>query len=114
MRFNFHLPGTVPNLIFPRYNDPCVYVKEMVFRSQQATRMADLEKQIKTLQKKVKLDISEKNAKEDIAEQEAIKLNKGKRPVLRDLFARPGIGQKKNKGILECHLNGFKYTTIKG
>lgn len=47
-------------------------------------------------------------------EQETLKLNKGKRPILRDLFARPGVGQKKVKGILECHLNGFKYSTSKG
>lgn len=86
----------------------------MVFRSQQVTRITDLEKQIKALQKKVKLDLSEKHAKEDIVEQEVIKENKGKRPALRDLFARPGIGQKKVKGILECHLNGFKYKSIKG
>ena len=45
----------------------------MVFRSQQVSRIADLEKQIKSLQKKVKLDLSEKHAKEDIVEQEVIK-----------------------------------------
>jgi hypothetical protein len=41
----------------------------MVFRSQQLSRIADLEKQIKVLQKKVRLDIHEKHAKEDIVEQ---------------------------------------------
>lgn len=58
--------------------------------------------------------MTEKNAKEDIVEQETLRLNKGKRPTLRDLFARPGIGQKRVKGNLECHLNGFRYATIKG
>lgn len=43
-----------------------------------------------------------------------LKLNKGKRPVLRDLFSRPNSGLKKVKGNLECHLNGFRYTSIKG
>jgi nucleosome binding factor SPN SPT16 subunit len=46
-------------------------------------------------------------------EQERINLNKGKRPILRDLYARPGIGAKKSKGTLECHLNGFRYSTVK-
>ena len=32
-------------------------------------------------------------------------MNKGKRPI---------FGQKKTKGTLECHLNGFRYTTSKG
>lgn len=34
--------------------------------------------------------------------------------MLRDLYPRPGVGQKKTKGNLECHLNGFRYTTAKG
>lgn len=41
-------------------------------------------------------------------------LNRGKRPILRDLFPRPTVGQKKTKGNLECHFNGFRYTTAKG
>lgn len=61
----------------------------------------------------MRLEASEKHAKEDITEQEKITLNKGKRPVLRGLYARPSIGQKKIKGLLECHLNGFRYTTEK-
>lgn len=40
-------------------------------------------------------------------------MNKGKRPILRDLFARPYIGTKRIKGILECHINGFRYTSGK-
>ena len=84
-----------------------------MFRSQQISRIAELEKQVKALQKKVRQEMSEKNAKEDIVEQERINLNKGKRPILRDLYARPGLGQKKTKGTLECHLNGFRYATLK-
>jgi len=44
--------------------------------------------------------LSEKHAKEDIIEQEKINLNKGKRPILRELYARPIMGQKKVKGNL--------------
>lgn len=42
LRFNFHLPGTVANLTFPKFNEACVYIKEMVFRSAQVNRIADL------------------------------------------------------------------------
>ncbi len=114
LRFNFHLPNTVATLNFPKFTEPTVFVKEVVFRSQQVSRVAELERQVKALQKKVRTEMTEKNAKEDMVEQEKINLNKGKRPILRDLYARPGIGQKKSKGTLECHLNGFRYSTVKG
>lgn len=42
LRFNFHLPGTIANLTFPKFNEPSIYVKEMVFRSQQVARITDL------------------------------------------------------------------------
>ena len=113
LRFNFHLPNSLANLNFPKFQEPTVFVKELVFRSQMVGRITELEKQVKNLQKKVRLEMSEKHAKEDIVEQERIHLNKGKRPILRDLFARPGLGTKKCKGNLECHLNGFRYTTSK-
>lgn len=114
LRFNFHLPNSIPTLNFPKYTEPTIFVKEIVFRSQNISRVAELERQVKALQKKVRLELSEKHAKEDIVEQEKININKGKRPILRDLYARPGIGQKKTKGNLECHLNGFRYSTSKG
>ena len=113
LRFNFLLPGTINNLTFPKFNETSVFVKEIVFRSQEVSRISVLEKEIKALQKKVRLDIHEKHAKEDIVEQEHLKLNKGKRPIIRELFARPNLGVKKVKGILECHLNGFRYTAGK-
>lgn len=42
LRFNFHLPGTIANLTFPKFNEACAYVKEMVFRSSQVARISDL------------------------------------------------------------------------
>jgi nucleosome binding factor SPN SPT16 subunit len=27
LRFNFHLPGTIANLTFPKFNEACIYVK---------------------------------------------------------------------------------------
>ena len=114
LRFNFHLPGSVATINFPKYPEPTVFVKEMYFRSQNKGRVFELEKQLKALQKKFRLEMSEKHAKEDIVEQEKININKGKKPILRDLFTRPSLGQKKAKGTLECHLNGFRYSNSKG
>lgn len=40
LRFNFHLPNTIATINFPKYVEPTVYVKELVFRSQQIARIA--------------------------------------------------------------------------
>mgnify|MGYP000865958977 FL=1 len=42
LRFNFHLPNSIPTLNFPKYTEPTIFVKEIVFRSQQISRIADL------------------------------------------------------------------------
>ncbi len=63
LRFNFHLPNTVPTLNFPKFVEPMIFVKEIVFRSQQVSRISELERQVKALQKKVRMEMSEKNAK---------------------------------------------------
>ena len=63
LRFNFHLPNSISNLSFPKFAEPSVYVKEIVFRSQQLARFSDIEKQVKALQKKIRTETSEKNAK---------------------------------------------------
>jgi nucleosome binding factor SPN SPT16 subunit len=39
LRFNFHLPNTVATLNFPKYTEPTIYIKELVFRSQQINRI---------------------------------------------------------------------------
>ena len=35
-------------------------------------------------------------------------------PKLKDLYIRPNIVQKRLSGILEAHMNGFRYTSIRG
>ena len=54
LRFNFHLPNSISNISFPKFAEPSVFVKEIVFRSTQGQRFAEIEIQIKALQKKVK------------------------------------------------------------
>ena len=50
---------------------------------------------------------------DQIIDQEPLQLNKGKRPIMRNMFVRPHASQKKLKGVLECHLNGFRYVSNK-
>lgn len=35
-------------------------------------------------------------------------------PRLKELFLRPNIVSKRVTGVLECHLNGFRYTSLRG
>lgn len=39
LRFNFHLPNTIATLNFPKYTEPTIYIKELVFRSQHISRI---------------------------------------------------------------------------
>ena len=34
--------------------------------------------------------------------------------LLQDLYIRPNIVQKRLSGMLEAHVNGFRYTSIRG
>ena len=58
LRFNFHIPNSVATLNFPKFVEPTVFVKELVFRSQMVNRITELEKQVKNLQKKVRMEMS--------------------------------------------------------
>jgi nucleosome binding factor SPN SPT16 subunit len=40
-------------------------------------------------------------------------LSKAKRPQLKNLTVRPNLGDKKTTGVLECQLNGFRFTSPK-
>ena len=53
----------------------------------------------------------EQKNKEEIVDQEKLQVNKSKKPMLKDLGIRPHLVNKKSKGHLECHLNGFRYTS---
>lgn len=46
-----------------------------------------------------------------MVDQAKLIINKNKRPLLKDLQARP-YHIKKVKGSLECHTNGFRYTPV--
>ena len=44
-----------------------------------------------------------------------IVINQGKgNPKLKDLYVRPNLAQKRLSGVLEAHVNGFQYTSIRG
>merc|ERR1719432_310912 len=51
----------------------------------------------------------------DLVEQDNLTVSSAKgNPKLKDLYIRPNIVQKRLSGILEAHMNGFRYTSIRG
>merc|ERR1719432_720096 len=51
----------------------------------------------------------------DLVEQDNMIVSSAKgNPKLKDLYIRPNIVQKRLSGILEAHVNGFQYTSVRG
>merc|ERR1719192_3024622 len=58
---------------------------------------------------------AEDKEKADLVEQDNLIVSSAKgNPKLKDLYIRPNIVQKRLSGILEAHMNGFRYTSIRG
>merc|ERR1712177_206478 len=58
---------------------------------------------------------AEEREKADLVTQATLQLSQTKgNPKLKDLYIRPNIVQKRLSGILEAHVNGFRYTSIRG
>ena len=70
---------------------------------------------IKDIQKTFRTREAEEKEKADLVQQDTLVLGTGKgNPKLKDLYIRPNIVQKRLSGVLEAHLNGFRYTSIRG
>ena len=52
--------------------------------------------------------------REDIIEQEKIIIRKEKKIFLQEMLIKPFISNKKVQGVLEAHMNGFRFISTKG
>jgi nucleosome binding factor SPN SPT16 subunit len=66
------------------------------------------------LTKAYKAKEQENKEKEDIIEQEKIIIKKEKRIFLPEISLKPPISSKKTQGVLEAHVNGFRFISTKG
>lgn len=58
---------------------------------------------------------AEEKEKADLVKQDTLQISQGKgNPKLKDLYIKPNLVQKRLSGILEAHLNGLRYTSIRG
>merc|ERR1719481_1367680 len=126
LRINFFHPGASIGRDEPRYTNPeATFLKEVTYRSTNIKEPGELtapslnldtaHRLIKDIQKLYKAREAEEKEKSDLVEQDTLVISSGKgNPRLKDLYIRPNIVQKRLSGILEAHVNGFRYTSIRG
>jgi len=96
------------------YSNQC-FVKELVYRSEDARGINDFARQIKQLQKDFKASLRETEEKKNIVEQ--LKLQKwpndgslGNIHQLKDISMRPKFGRgRRTNGTLQMHVNGLRF-----
>merc|ERR1711962_626807 len=127
LRINFFHPGaSVGKDGFGYATTPdASFLKELTYRSTNVKEPGEIHapssnlntafKLIKDIQKKYKTREAEEKEKADLVKQDRLIINQGKgNPKLKDLYVRPNLAQKRLSGVLEAHVNGFQYTSIRG
>uniref|UniRef100_A0A0K0G0W2 FACT complex subunit n=1 Tax=Strongyloides venezuelensis TaxID=75913 RepID=A0A0K0G0W2_STRVS len=127
LRINFSHPGSQVGQkdSSTSVNPLLSYVKELTFRTSNIREPGELNtpshnleqsyRFIKEMQKKFKTKEAEEREAEGTVKQDKLIISNSKNnPRLKDLFVRPSIVAKKVSGSLEAHVNGFRYTSLKG
>uniref|UniRef100_A0A8C3NFF9 FACT complex subunit n=1 Tax=Geospiza parvula TaxID=87175 RepID=A0A8C3NFF9_GEOPR len=126
LRINFFCPGSAlgrnEGNIFP--NPEATFVKEITYRASNlkppgeqtvpASNLQNAFRIIKEVQKRYKTREAEEK-EEGIVKQDSLVINLNRsNPKLKDLYIRPNIAQKRMQGALEAHVNGFRFTSVRG
>ncbi|KAM5192405.1 FACT complex subunit SPT16 [Mantella aurantiaca] len=127
LRINFYCPGSAlgrnEGNIFP--NPDATFVKEITYRASNmktpgessvpSLNLQNAFRIIKEVQKRYKTREAEEKEKEGIVKQDSLIINLNRsNPKLKDLYIRPNIAQKRMQGSLEAHVNGFRFTSVRG
>ncbi|XP_038118186.1 FACT complex subunit spt16 isoform X1 [Culex quinquefasciatus] len=127
LRINFFHPGaTMGKTETGMYPSPdATFVKEVTYRSTNMKEPGEIAppssnlntafRLIKEVQKRFKTREAEEREKEDLVKQDTLVLSQNKgNPKLKDLYIRPNIVSKRMTGSLEAHVNGYRYTSVRG
>jgi nucleosome binding factor SPN SPT16 subunit len=127
LRINFFHPGaTMGRNEGGNYTNPdATFLKEVTYRSTNTKEPGEISapstnlntafRLIKEVQKRFKTREAEEREKEDLVKQDTLVLSQNKgNPKLKDLYIRPNIVSKRMTGSLEAHVNGFRYTSVRG
>jgi len=89
-----------------------MYIRELIFRSQDSDLLEEYFKEIKDLKKIAQDRENKRKEMEDLVEQPKLQL--GKVAVLQGVFSRPSLEGKKMPGTLTLHKNGLRYQNPQG
>ena len=113
IRINFNFGSSwEPGSLYPNM----VCVKEMSFRTANASHATSIVRDIKTLRSLILQRDKEKAERATLVKQEKLILAKNRIHVLKEVWMRPAFAGKGRKmpGNLTAHVNGFRYQTPKG
>ena len=108
------------------YGSPeATFLKEITYRSTNVKEPGEISapssnlntafRLIKEVQKKFRTREAEEKEKEGIVKQDSLILSQSKgNPRLKDLYIKPNLYSKRISGTLEAHVNGFRFTSIRG
>ncbi|KAI6182216.1 FACT complex subunit [Aphelenchoides bicaudatus] len=126
LRINFTHPGSQIGKDSALFTNPVAdFVKEMTFRSSNTKEPGEMHspslnlqtafRLIKELQKRFRTMEAEQREKEGAVKQDKLVVSNSKgNPKLKEIYVRPNIISKRIMGYLEAHVNGFRYTTLRG
>jgi len=126
LRINFFHPGATLTKESNTFTHPdASFMKEITYRSTNIKEPGEISapsanlntafRLIKEVQKKFKTREAEEREREGIVQQASLVLSNNKgNPKLKDLYIRPNVFTKRIVGSLEAHVNGFRYTSIRG
>ncbi|NXO67612.1 SP16H protein, partial [Phainopepla nitens] len=126
LRINFFCPGSAlgrnEGNIFP--NPEATFVKEITYRASNlkppgestvpASNLQNAFRIIKEVQKRYKTREAEEKEKEVGSGQLGVARGSHGGRRLKDLHIRPNIAQKRMQGALGAHVNGFRFTSVRG
>ncbi len=110
LRFNFHTPGVgIKNLVYPAdKNTNQLYIKELTFRSTNYDGFGLIIKQIKEMQRKIKLKLTT-----NLAHNDSQLSLRNKIKIIGGLKMRPTLSGRKTTGQLTAYENGLKFISKK-
>jgi nucleosome binding factor SPN SPT16 subunit len=96
-------------------NPDATFLREGTFRSADGRHASNVVSEIKTLRAAAKQRTTEAAERAKLVRQDKLQLAKGRVHRLADVWVRPAFDGRGRKlsGTLECHANGFRYSTPK-
>mmetsp|Transcript_57982 Transcript_57982/g.132737 ORF Transcript_57982/g.132737 Transcript_57982/m.132737 type:complete len:1096 (-) Transcript_57982:241-3528(-) len=108
LRINFNTPGQGLSL-----SKEYMYLRELSYKGDQ--NLATIHRNINEMKKAYVSKEKERRARDEIVQQEPLRINPNRGPRLQNLRIYPNLQARgrKTEGDLEAHINGFRFTVKK-